>query len=380
MNARLKHIVKLLLFGGMVAALSIPAVQHYTQHYEVHELHGTVEPVGYDDFSWDNWYNQKYQEHTEKYINNNFGFRNYFVRLNNQKHYALYNEARANGVIIGKESYLYEENYIKAHYGIDFIGEKEIREKSRKLKRIQEELEKQGKDIYVLFVPGKGSYYPEFIPDCYKSKRKSKTNFKSYQKSFDKLGIHYLDFKSWFEEMKPTAKHPLFPKCGIHWSKYGEFLAADSLIKKIGDIRNAEMPKLVLDKLWIQDENNENDYDIGLGMNLLFKIPTFPMAYPQFHYEWDTTKTQQKVLFVADSYYWGMYNYGFSRDLFGDGKFWYYNEAIYPDSFEAPTHVKDVNIREEVEKHDMVILLSTDANLYKFAYGFIDQLYEKYVD
>ena len=178
--------------------------------------------------------------------------------------------------------------------------------------------------------------------------------------------------------MKKTTKYPLFSKAGIHWSKYGEYLAGDSLLSKIEEIRNAKMPKIVLHGMEINELNHSGDYDIGEGMNLMFDLPTYPMAYPQFHYDIDTTVTQQKVLVVADSYYWGMFNYGYSRDLFGDGRFWYYNKTIYPDSYESPLEVKDIDIIEKTEENDVIIIMSTDANLYKFAFGFIDQLYDAY--
>ena len=75
-----------------------------------------------------------------------------------------------------------------------------------------------------------------------------------------------------------------------------------------------------------------------------------------------------------------MFNYGFSRDLFGDGEFWYYNKLIYPDSYITPLEVSTINIKEKAEENDVIILLSTDANLYKFAFGFIEELYEAYLD
>ena len=38
------------------------------------------------------------------------------------------------GVIIGKENYFYEENYIKAYTGVDFLGEDSL---SRMVNRIK---------------------------------------------------------------------------------------------------------------------------------------------------------------------------------------------------------------------------------------------------
>jgi hypothetical protein len=35
--------------------------------------------------------------------------------MNNQLAFSLFNKAKANGAVVGKENYLYEENYIKAY-------------------------------------------------------------------------------------------------------------------------------------------------------------------------------------------------------------------------------------------------------------------------
>ena len=271
---------------------------------------------------------------------------------------------------------LAESNAISKEIGLLFkTGQVQkaalAKEKSKKLKFIQERLKENGTDLYVLFAPGKGSYCSEYIPNKWKDKfnKHGTTNYKSYRNAFDRKKINYIDFNAWFLEMKETTPYPLFGKAGIHWSKYGEFLAADSLLQKIGEIRNAPMPDLVLDQITKEEKNRSGDYDIGEGMNLLFELPTFPMGYPQFHWDWDTSQKQQIVTFIADSYFWGMFNYGFSRDLFGDGEFWYYNKLIYPDSYITPLEVSTINIKEKAEENDVIILLSTDANLYKFAEG-----------
>jgi hypothetical protein len=382
MKEKIIQITKYALFIGIVLMLCVPALQQYFKFREERPLNGAITEPQFTPFSWDGWHSGDFQKTNAAYLNTKFGFRSEFIRLNNERHYWLFNRAKANEVVVGKESYLYEENYIKAAGGIDFIGENAIEEKSEKLKFIQERLKEKGTDLYVLFAPGKGSYCNEYIPEKWKNQfnKQNLTNYKSYRKAFDRKGINYIDFNAWFLEMKATTPYPLFGKAGIHWSKYGEFLAADSLLQKIGEIRNAPMPDLVLDQITKEEKNRSGDYDIGEGMNLLFELPTFPMGYPQFHWDWDTSQKQQIVTFIADSYFWGMFNYGFSRDLFGDGEFWYYNKLIYPDSYITPLEVSTINIKEKAEENDVIILLSTDANLYKFAFGFIEELYEAYLD
>ncbi len=174
--------------------------------------------------------------------------------------------------------------------------------------------------------------------------------------------------------MKSTSPYPLFPKTGIHWSKYGEVVAADSIIKYINSIqREKKVPELMIGDIETSINIRGNDDDIEKGMNLLFDIGDLQMGYPKFKVQKDSDAGTAKVLTIADSYYWGL-----SKDAFNEGQFWYYNKQIYPDSYTTPVNVKDINIIEEVEKNDVVILLSTDANLNKFAFGFIDQLYDSY--
>ena len=365
------------LLGGVLVFLLLPMIQGALNIFELEPLKGAIAATEKPVFTKYGWKTGEFQQQYETYLNNTFGFRSLLIRLNNQQAYSFYNEARANGVIIGKDNYLYEENYIRAWQGTDFSGEAAIREQVYKLKQIQDTLKKLHKDLLVVFAPGKASFFPEFLPDTCKQRKDGRTNYKSYVSEMKGQGINYLDFNRWFRKMKPVSKYPLYGKCGIHWSKYGEFLAADSLINTIGKMRNTAMSRWVQDRIEVRKENSPEDNDIGEGMNLLFKIGTYPMAYPVYHLE-KTRAKQPKVLVVADSYYWGMFNAGLSRDIFDNGQFWYYNENIYPDSFEKVKTVAGIRINEGIEAHDMVVIICTDANLYKFAFGFIDQAYNAY--
>ncbi len=371
--------VKNVLFASIISLLFLLMIQQKTKLIDLKPLSGSFETSKNPYFSSHDWFEGKYQTEQQNYLNQSIGFRSFFVRLYNQLHYTLYSQARANGVVIGKDGYLYEENYIKAHLGRDFIGEDKIREKTGKLKRISDTLKGKRIDLIVLLAPGKGSFYPEFIPKNYHLKNRTTTNYEVYKRELSEAGVHLLDFHSWFNKIKSTSPYPLFPKTGIHWSKYGEVLAADSIINYIDSIRKEKyMSQLLISDIETSTTMRDTDDDIEKGMNLLFEIEDLPMGYPHFQIQQNNTSNKVKVLTVADSYYWGMFNWGCSRDAFNEGQFWFYNKQIYPDSYTTPVNVDDINIVEQVEKNDVVILLSTDANLYKFAFGFIDQLYDGY--
>ena len=100
----------------------------------------------------------------------------------------------------------------------------------------------------------------------------------------------------------------------------------------------------------------------------------------RWHYNFKDSVTEKspKVLTVGDSYYWGMFNWGLTEFGFNKAQFWFYNNEIYPDIYDGDAKVSNVDIVAEVEKNDFILLLVTDANLHKFCFGFIDQLYDGY--
>lgn len=371
-----QHIVKRALFSIIMLGISLPMIQHLTKFSNVRDLKGAIILNGPADLSDSTWLNGIYQEQTDKFLNDQFGFRPSYVRLHNQLKYSLFGDVNANGVIIGKEWYMYEWNYIRAYYGLDFIGDSLIEDKTHKLKVIQDTLASRGKQLLVILAPGKGSYLPEFFADS-SIREKGRTNYESYVEHFERDSVSYIDFKSWFLSNKGKSQYPLYAKGGIHWSKYGEILAADSMVHHIEKISGRDLPEIVIDGFEESTKNKNGDYDIGEGLNIIFQTPTYPMAYPQFHLEQED-KNNTKVLFVADSYYWGIFNYGFSQTLFNGGEFWFYNHQVYPQTFEKELTVGELDIVQKVEENEVVVLMATDANLYNFAFGFIDRLYDEY--
>lgn len=378
MNERNTNIIKTALYIGLLGLLTLPAIQKKYKIFEEEELKGSIPEYTKPQLTIENWWGGHYQDSAELYLKGTAGFKPSLVRIHNQLHYWLYNVAIANGVIIGNDNYLYEENYIKAHLGWDYVGEIAIQEKVNKVVAISDTLEKLDKSLVVIFAPGKASFYPEYIPEEFHPEQQDTTNYEIYAKLFNQSDVHFIDFNQWFRDMKDISPYPLMPKTGIHWSKYGEVIAIDSMLSYLEVLCDCEYPNFVVDTIHESMEMEETDDDIEDGMNLYFNIPDLKMGYPRFHMEHSGNEAEKRVAVVADSYYWGMYNWGLSGGYFNGGQFWYYNEHVHAEGLESPLQPKDLNTKEEMEKHDVVIILITDANLYKFAFGFIDDMYDSY--
>ncbi len=360
--------ITFILFIIMMIGLFLPMFQQFAKIVEVKPLLGAVELEKRPTRSIDSWIDESFQESSEKYLNQEFGFRNWFVKLHNQIEFSLFDATNAHSVVIGKDNYLYEENYIKAYYGRDFIGDSAMQAKVNRIKFLQDTLESLNKELLVVIAPGKSTFYPEYIPEHLKSE-KSRTNLEAFLDLAKEDQLQLIDFNTWFVDQKEKSDYPLYPKTGIHWSRYAMNLVIDSLLSYIEEKRNIDLPDVNIGQIQISKNLIDPDRDIEDGMNLLFDIRNQPMANADISYN-ETGKVKPKAIVISDSFFWGLYGKGILKHAFNNGEFWFYNREIHTPDGEGPGMVSEVDYFSKIMKTDIIILMTTDANLPKFPWGF----------
>lgn len=365
--AKKKYIILSVIIGSL---LVLPAIQMHTNLFPVDELKGSFKPYEKPKLSLNNWFSGSFQENYNDYFENNFGFRPWFVRIRNQLSFSLCGSAKANGVVIGEDFYLYESYYLNAYNGLNYLGYETLKSRVDSLMLIHDSLASHGTELLICFAVGKGSFYPEFFPDNYKNQSSDSTNYLKYKNLFELADFNVIDFNSWFLQMKDTSRFILYPKYGTHWSEYGSVIAADSLLRYVEDLKNIDLPDLVIDKIQITNHLKGSDYDIGECLNLLFQLPSQEMAYPQT--SWRTEgKDSLNVIVISDSFYWQLFNRGMGTVGFKPGMFWFYNKISYPGSID----ISDLDYVKCLYNADLVILLATEATLARFPFGFIKDFY-----
>jgi hypothetical protein len=366
LHKRLWLFISILLF--------FPLFQGITDIIKVKQLKGAVKELPMPTWSAPNWFSGSFQEKALPYLNKQIGFYPDFIRINNEVHYRLANVTNAKDVVEGKNQFLYEENYIKAYTGVDFVGEVQIKEKVALFQQFRDSVTLLGKEVLIILAPGKASYYPEFIPDELTEINILNANYTQYKKELEKSTIPFIDAHQWFRNMKDTSRYPLFPKCGIHWSKYGEYLIFDSLSRYLNMLSPASVPEVVLEHVTWSNKNLDTDYDLGNGMNMISQLPVFPMAYPIFHFD-SAKQTHANAIIVADSYYWGMHNIEVNKHFFKESEFWFYNQEInYSNGKKSQIIDYNTQVAQHLDDAELFIFLSTDANLNKFPFGFFKRL------
>lgn len=370
MIKRILHIILLcLILSGFITII----YQEYFPLVQQEPLKGYSPPFEKVNFSWNTWWSGEFQEKKEVELANDFGFRNDLIRLEHQLVWTVFRSARTAEVLVGKEDYLFEETYIKAYSGKDYIGDERMLERMEKIKLVSDTLKKLGKDLILVFAPGKATFYSDYLPENLVLK-KTKTNYAEHIKYAEDWGLNYVDFQSWFLENKNSSVYPLYPKYGIHWSYYGAALAQDSLVRYIEKLRNIDMANMKIVDYEV-GQSQKIDFDIGSALNLIEELNDDTTAVPKIIWEEDTGKDRPTMVTIADSFYWLFIEQTFTHP-FGKNQFWYYYHDIYPATSRGFTKHSDLILSEEIANHDIFIILGTDANLSKFGWDFIEESYE----
>jgi len=364
----------ILLAIGLIIIVG-SGIQMVFKVYPVKALNGSFTESVKPKLSSTSWFDESFQSQSESWLNENFGFRNFFLRLNHQVSFWIFNKAHSEGVIVGKKNYLFEKFYIDALNGTDFIGIAKWEEKIGKLSALSDSLQKLNKSFLICIGPSKALHHKEYIPEYLLSEGGSPYNYIYLKKRLAEDKIPFIDMYSWFEKNKSDAEYPLFPKTGIHWSEYGQYLVGDSLYRYFNSL-GYKMPVYKLDSLDTSSLPNKQDTDIERAMNLLFPISNDNLAYPKFHVERNSPDKPRGIV-VGDSFYWQFMADGMHKDFFEKGEFWYYNRDIIIPGGEKIKQTMEY-LEEKMKDTDMIVFMGSEGGLSKFAWGFIDDLYSLY--
>lgn len=363
-----------------MALLFMPLIQQFLHPFKLKPLNGYYKVEKRPDtLNWNVWANETFQKKYNRSVEDSFGLREILIRINNQINYSVFRKTEANNVVIGKNDCLYEKGYILDYTGFNFLGENYLNELLYRFKMVQDTLKKASKTSLILVLePGKASFYPEYIPDRFLAQSKSMSNMRYIQIHAPKNNINCLDLNAWFCSMKDTISCALYATYGVHWSTYGMYLAADTISRYIEQLRNIDMPELVWQDIKKTDELKDTDFDIEATLNLLFDLPHFEMCYPSIGFKTKPDKIKPKLLTIGDSYYWGFISNQIVDSLYKEHQYWYYFSGIWPDIWTGTNISEKFNLKEEIERQDVVMVGVTELNTFYGFWGFIDELYKIY--
>ena len=373
-----KPIYDKVLFIILMTLLFMPLLQGRFQLIPLKPLYGVTIETEKPDFNLESYRSGDYAKQEEAYLGEHFGFREPVIRIYNQYLWNCYKKTYAHDVVAGKQGWLYTPESVSDYYGTELLNWQPSLEEAQSnferevkyLCRARDILKEYDVDLLVFIAPEKSFVYPEYLPDG----EHDTTTFNAcatFLHRFEENGFPCIDMTRWFKEMKDTVNYPVIPQTGAHWV-FPAVYAADSLFRFMGDLKGIELPKLKIGALHESDNHGiDNDLEQLLNLSLPIRKRQGYSPTAEVTVESGPNSVKPKVLFVGNSFMWGITNQVPMWDVFDDVEFWYYFSTAYSgEDWNETTPVVDLNLLEKLLDFDYIVWFTTGNQLNKGTNGF----------
>jgi len=362
-----------ILFGILMVSLFLPMLQANVLHIPLKPLNGVVIETERPKLSMASLRTGDYAEQEEAYVSEHFGFREPVIRLYNQYLWSCYRKTYAHDVIAGKNGWLYTTEGVRDYYGTEMLRWQSSTETAKQrfdrevkyMNRVRTLLKENDVELLAFIAPEKSFVYPEYLPE----RERDTTTFNAcnyFVDRFAETGFPCIEMTSWFRQMRDSVSYPLIPQTGAHWV-FPAVYAADSLFRYMGELKGVALPKLKIGELH-ESDNHGADNDLEQLLNLSLPIrkrngysPTAEVAVGS-----NSAKVKPKLLFIGNSFMWGIVNHVPLHEMFGEVEFWYYFSTVYKGNpLEPCGQVVDYNLLEKLLDFDYIVWFTTANQLNK---------------
>jgi len=377
MNSGIKKIIALVF----LLVLFTPMIQQrFKFSQEDLPLYGAYNNTKDTVFNSETWLSGVYQERTQGYLNENFGFRNFLVRLNSQIDFSVYGSHKLLDVFKGKNDYMFNSSFFNSYSGRSYRGDRYADSVFKTIQQLNDWLVARNKKLLVCFAPCKESFYTEHLPDTCLPFIKQENYYNFYKKRIQESNIPLLDYNTYFLKLKRKLPYPLFTQGAVHWTTYGTYLALDTLLKRVSGEINRKMNLINITSVELSDTPRFSDDDIFKTMNLLKKLNSEKLAYPRIKMlNFEDSCYKPKALIVGDSYYSCLNDTWLPLHVFSKESYYmyYYVLAKPYDGNKKDEYIKDMNVYKELEGTDIVILFYNIGRLDEFPNSSPSMIHQK---
>ena len=164
------------------------------------------------------------------YFQEHFAFRNELVTGNALLHGRLLETSTADGVIQGKNGWLYYKDSLDDYLGQDLLSDRSLFNIAHMLSMTQQALEEKGVNFLFTIAPNKNSLYGDNMPYYDKLKVSDQTNRENLESWLTTEKVAYADLYQALMEEDEVLYHAR----ESHWNNKGAALAADVLMDALG--------------------------------------------------------------------------------------------------------------------------------------------------
>ena len=372
-----------ILFGLLMVFLFSFMIQEHFKPFKTKELMGYFMKPNKPQFRWEWYKNGYFQEHLEKYITNNYGFREPIIRLYHQYCWDLFGKEYVSYIYSGKERWLYYGHNIEDYYGTEMYqwypdaeaAREGYEQEVRLLNKVKGILADYDVTLLTFIAPSKSIIYPEYLP-----RREHDTttlNAREYFiKRFAETDMPCFDMNEYFLRMKDTCSFYLFPPTGDHWN-FSCVYATDSLLRFMEQQRHIRLPQIEYGNEYLSEcrIGEPMNRDLEGELNLMRPIRfdhKFDYKERDYWLTSDSTTVKPSALFIGNSFLLRTMAYIPPKEVFSDFQFWYYNRIVYQDVDKIIDSVNTLDRLDYLLDADYIVWFSSSSQMYRATEGFAE--------
>lgn len=344
-------------------------------------LGGVVEKTEKPKLSYNTYSDGSFQAKYDKYLMENFGFREPLLRFYNQYLWSLYDKENVAHIVPGKDGWIFYKHHIDDYYGQEMyrwqssteVAVKRYEREIRLMKKLRGILKEYNIEFLMFVAPDKAFIYPEFLPEQ-EFDTTSINARKYYVERFAEEDFPHIDMTEMFIRMKDTTDYLLMPSRGAHWNNtcvYG----IDTLLRLMETLKDDKLARFKYGETIPSYRYLRAESDIEGYLNLIRRKPIPPKYQTKerlFEIVTDSTTFKPNVLFVGNSYLFQVYDYIPVDQIFSDINHWYYNNVSYSGFKRLYKKINDIDRLQTILLSDYVVWFADGCQIYKTSYGFVE--------
>ena len=375
MKSRVCTILCLLTLLGFIAVF----IQEHWRPFNIKPLDGYTTTTDKPELNLATFESGDYQSDIEQYISENFGFREFFIRVYNQYSYTCFHQINNDNIVEGLDHELFTHMYLSDICGFTLTEEyndveeakADARKNVQETLRLIDTLKQFDIDFLFVFAPTKTAVYPETMPQYYQERVSDFSLEEYYIELFKENDIPHVDFYNYFKAIRDTVSYPLYSRTGTHWAQSTIPMVSDSLFRKLEELTGLHLPSI--DYL---DDNITTDYSVQDGeleaaMNLLFPLNKPALPNPICTLKDTIDADRPNLLVIGDSYANQLVFSSFG-EAFNNWDWWAYNRDIHSSRprFNWRRLKEEFDAVTVLQEADIVMAVFTAPMLYDYMFEF----------
>jgi len=227
--------IKIIFFSIFIIMITFPIIQQNFKIVNINALKENRERIKKPEGNLLTklFYERDFSKKYEEYYNDNYSMRDFFVKLNNQLMYSLFNESKQ--TIVGKDGWLCDRSVIEnQEIAIDNLTDEQREKMNNRILKLSRYLKSKGITLILVPIPMKNTVYPEMFPNI-NVVRPKETGFLKFRNFLiNNTELNYIDVYGILTKEK--RRNPVYFKTDMHWNYVGAFHTSKEIVNLIGKL------------------------------------------------------------------------------------------------------------------------------------------------